>query len=383
MAPAAVVVTKSSFMAAAAAVAWLLFLLGCLPGLATAAAVSFSYSSFSDASNVTRQGSAVIGDAGCIDITRNIANTSGRVSYPLPVQLRDVDTKEVASFTTRFSFIIIPNNTDTRGDGMAFFLVSHSSRMSEKAPGGTLGFARAKPNSTDGGLDFTGSDDRFVAVEFDTYKNNIDPNATNDHIGIDVSNVASVKTEPLPFSLVGNMTADVRFDADSSILSAQLWINGSTTPYNLSNNVNVTGELPEEVDDSTLASRHRRAMPLSCISSVLGPSTRHSSRSKSSKKQQHSGGVVAGVTAGAALLVVLLFAITAVLVRRRRSKKRREAENVSSDGDDYGDPIVEIEMGTWPRRFPYHELVNATKSFAAEEKLGQGGFGAVYRGHLS
>uniref|UniRef100_A0A0E0FRB1 Protein kinase domain-containing protein n=1 Tax=Oryza nivara TaxID=4536 RepID=A0A0E0FRB1_ORYNI len=52
------------------------------------------------------------------------------------------------------------------------------------------------------------------------------------------------------------------------------------------------------------------------------------------------------------------------------------------DDDDDGEPIVEIEMGMGPRRFPYHELVDATKSFATEEKLGQGGFGAVYRGYL-
>lgn len=50
--------------------------------------------------------------------------------------------------------------------------------------------------------------------------------------------------------------------------------------------------------------------------------------------------------------------------------------------DDDGEPIMEIEMGTGPRRFPYHELVDATRSFAAEEKLGQGGFGAVFRGYL-
>lgn len=59
-----------------------------------------------------------------------------------------------------------------------------------------------------------------------------------------------------------------------------------------------------------------------------------------------------------------------------------EMEEYYTDSDDEGDPMAEIEMGTGPRRFPYHELVEATRSFAAEEKLGQGGFGAVYRGYL-
>ncbi|KAL5220854.1 hypothetical protein ABZP36_025567 [Zizania latifolia] len=372
---AAVVVTKSSFMAAAA-VLRLLFLLGCLPALATA--VSFSYSSFSNASNVTLKGSAAFGNAGCINITENSGNTTGWVSYPQPVQLRDADTKEVASFTTRFSFTIIPNNRDTKGDGMAFFLVSYPSTMPDVPPvtGGSLGLAWWLANNDD--LHFNASDNRFVAVEFDTFNNSIDPNVKNDHIGIDVSSITSVKNEPLPnFSLIGNMTADVHFDADSSILSTQLWINYSTTPYNLSYNVDVTRELPEKVAVGLSASTGA-AFELHQLCSW-------SFNSSFRQKQQHSGGVVAGVTAGAALLVVLLFAITAVLVRRRRTKKRREAdqeaENEGSDGD--GDPIGEIEMGTGPRRFPYHQLVNATKSFAAEEKLGQGGFGAVYRGHLS
>uniref|UniRef100_A0ACD5VPY3 Uncharacterized protein n=1 Tax=Avena sativa TaxID=4498 RepID=A0ACD5VPY3_AVESA len=55
---------------------------------------------------------------------------------------------------------------------------------------------------------------------------------------------------------------------------------------------------------------------------------------------------------------------------------------VGSDDDEDGEPMLEIGMDTGPRRFPYHELVEATRNFAAEEKLGQGGFGAVYRGNL-
>ncbi|KAL5220507.1 hypothetical protein ABZP36_025220 [Zizania latifolia] len=391
----AVVVTKSSFMAAAAALAWLLFLLGCLPGLATA--VSLSYSSFSNASNVTLQGSAVFGDAGCIDITRNIANTTGRVSYPQPVQLWDTATGEVASFTTRFSFTINPSDRSRKGDGMAFFLVSHPSRMPYIAgAGGTLGLASPDYRNVSPG------DNRFVAVEFDTFMNSdFDPNATYDHIGIDVSSVTSVKTESLPnFSLIGNMTAAVGFDADSSILSMELWINGSTTPYNISYKVDVKRELPDKVAVGFSASTgsavelhqlcswsFNSSFKQKQLKQVPTPPPPSPPTQKPSPSTSVSGGAVAGVTAGAALLVVLLFAITAVLVRRRRTKKRREAdqeaENVGSDGDDYGNPIVEIEMGTGPRRFPYHQLVNATKSFAAEEKLGQGGFGAVYRGQLS
>nr|GFA49126.1 L-type lectin-domain containing receptor kinase IX.1-like [Tanacetum cinerariifolium] len=39
-------------------------------------------------------------------------------------------------------------------------------------------------------------------------------------------------------------------------------------------------------------------------------------------------------------------------------------------------------MGTGPKRFTYHELAQATGDFAENEKLGEGGFGGVYKGFL-
>lgn len=41
-----------------------------------------------------------------------------------------------------------------------------------------------------------------------------------------------------------------------------------------------------------------------------------------------------------------------------------------------------FEKGAGPRRFSYDELSRATRGFSDEEKLGEGGFGAVYRGYL-
>ena len=42
----------------------------------------------------------------------------------------------------------------------------------------------------------------------------------------------------------------------------------------------------------------------------------------------------------------------------------------------------EFEKGTGPKRFRYGELVLATDNFSDRQKLGEGGFGSVYRGFL-
>ncbi|WVZ78988.1 hypothetical protein U9M48_026622 [Paspalum notatum var. saurae] len=42
----------------------------------------------------------------------------------------------------------------------------------------------------------------------------------------------------------------------------------------------------------------------------------------------------------------------------------------------------EFEKGAGPRRFTYSQLSQATRGFSNDEKLGEGGFGSVYRGFL-
>lgn len=43
----------------------------------------------------------------------------------------------------------------------------------------------------------------------------------------------------------------------------------------------------------------------------------------------------------------------------------------------------EFETGTGPKRFKYDELNQATNNFAEKGKLGERGFGGVYKGLLS
>ncbi|KAK8328157.1 hypothetical protein V6Z11_A11G232000 [Gossypium hirsutum] len=43
----------------------------------------------------------------------------------------------------------------------------------------------------------------------------------------------------------------------------------------------------------------------------------------------------------------------------------------------------DLERGAGPRRFSYTDLPSATSNFSEQRKLGEGGFGAVYRGYLN
>ncbi|XP_062177391.1 L-type lectin-domain containing receptor kinase IX.1-like [Alnus glutinosa] len=70
----------------------------------------------------------------------------------------------------------------------------------------------------------------------------------------------------------------------------------------------------------------------------------------------------------------------------RRIKERMRLVDVEEEDEESGilESMDEVLIeGTGPKRFPYKELVVATDNFSEEGKLGQGGFGGVYRGFLA
>ncbi|KAK9987798.1 hypothetical protein SO802_028037, partial [Lithocarpus litseifolius] len=90
-----------------------------------------------------------------------------------------------------------------------------------------------------------------------------------------------------------------------------------------------------------------------------------------SPKKRNMSMLVVGFIVGGFILVGALAMVLFALWKR----------SLRYDKDDRA-VDEEFKRGTGPRRFSYDELARATNDFNEKEKLGQGGFGGVYRGFL-
>ena len=88
--------------------------------------------------------------------------------------------------------------------------------------------------------------------------------------------------------------------------------------------------------------------------------------------------LVVSLSLGACILIIGLVLVCFVYRKKCREGKGEKEEELGFDlsMDD------EFERGIGPKKFSYNELVSATSNFAEENKLGQGGFGRVYKGYL-
>jgi serine/threonine protein kinase len=95
-------------------------------------------------------------------------------------------------------------------------------------------------------------------------------------------------------------------------------------------------------------------------------------------------GFVIGLVIGVVLLIAVIIFVSCVILRNRRRKEVVEEDEDEDEETGIIDAMDKVLIeGTGPKRFAYKELVVATGNFSEEGKLGQGGFGGVYRGFLA
>ncbi|KAK9097015.1 hypothetical protein Sjap_022512 [Stephania japonica] len=365
-------------------------LLTLIPLICFVKATSFNYPSFdSSTSSLKFQGNASATN-GSIELNTNgrgtpLPNSVGRVLYAEPLHLWDSKTGMVADFTTKFSFMIKMLSPPTAGDGMAFFIAPNGSQIPPNSEGGTLGvFAETtKFNSTQSPV---------VAVELDTYHNWYDPEGN--HVGIDVNSIESVATWNRTLVYANDTRGYLWIGYNSSTKNLSVYLTFDKNPvfdgnYVLTHVVDLKKVLPEWVDIGLSAGtgsyfhvqnniyswEFNSTEKLVPDSGTGGNQAALVSGANNEKPRKNSRGLVIGLVVGASAVIGGLGLMFFIWWKKRKGTLEEEEEDIF-DGSGKND----YERAAGPRRFTYSELARATNHFAKEGKLGEGGFGEVYRG---
>ncbi|CAN6275381.1 unnamed protein product [Urochloa humidicola] len=366
-----------------------------------ASSLSFSYNTF-DPNDFRPEADARIKDGRLELLGDEFAGRArGRAWHRQPAQLWYAAgggaKSAAASFSANFTFVIesVSGSKGGAGHGMAFFLAPYPPDLPQESYDGCLGlFDETQTRNYTAGAPMAAKASgaaRFVAVEFDTHRDAWDPSGR--HIGVDVDTVDSgADFAVLPDgSLVdaGVMSAAVAYDNGTRQLEVTLVAGGDT--YAAAATVDLPSLLPEQVAVGfSAATGDEFAANHTVLSfSFLSTLPTRNATTPSSSDTRTTVELAAGVAAAAVVALVLAAAVAALLVRRRRNQRRPydDEEKLTTDGDDSFDGVDgggggDFESSAGPRAIPYAELAAAAGDFAAEGKLGQGGSGSVYRGHL-
>ncbi|CAL8151042.1 unnamed protein product [Prunus armeniaca] len=300
--------------------------------------LDFNFSTFPNGKNtISLEGDARI-DGESLLLTKSAVDdvkeqSVGRATYSQPFLLRDNATGKLADLTTNFTFVIDSHGKTPYADGLAFFIAPNGSLLNGTlGRGGSLGLAVENPQNNISKNQYS-----FVAVEFDIYHEVTsiqDP--TGDHVGVDINTVKSKMTEPWNGSIAEGRVNSAGINATTALHKINSWSFHSTQLFD------------EKPKNTTPKSGNGINIGL-----VLGLGI---------------GGLV--VLGGGLGLVWFI-------CRKKRGESSDEDVTVNDSIDQ------EFENGIGPKKFSYRKLAQSTGNFDEGQKLGEGGFGGVYRGYIT
>ncbi|CAN1189094.1 L-type lectin-domain containing receptor kinase IX.1 [Linum perenne] len=346
----------------------------------TTTALSFNFTTFTnDNRNITYEQAFAADNS--IQLTRNLLASDlnisfGRATYSSPLHLWESNSRNLTQFQTHFTFSIFSQFRDGYGDGLAFFLAPKGSYLpSDLTNASSMGLT----------LDLqqlNNSSNRFVAVEFDIFTNNFDPKVGT-HVGIDINSMESVRTVPWGGDVIGGRKSDAWITYDPTLHNLSVAVTGFvenvSVIHRLSYIVDLRDYLPEEVTFGFSGATGNQSAVHRIHSWDFSSTLEQIVLPTLGRKKKSKVGLVVGLGIGSAV-ICMLGLICVVLYRERNDEEDDEEQQELNR--QLMDEI--LGKGAGPRKFTFKELARATNNFSdSQNKLGEGGFGGVYRGFMN
>ncbi|XP_021738437.1 L-type lectin-domain containing receptor kinase IX.1-like [Chenopodium quinoa] len=280
-----------------------------------------------------------------------------RVLYNKPVQVWP------ASFCTSFSFRIYSklNQLKYSGDGMTFVMAQDNKSPPNISVGSYLGLQ----DQLQGKSDF-----KQLAVEFDTFKNEWDPD--DNHIAIDTYSAMHslvAKSSPIDLKSGNQIKVQIEYNGHTKNLQIYMGYEGKPLTSFLNYSIKVSKIIPKNVyigftAATGLLTETHQLHDWVFTSTILSDNTL-----KDNKK-------LCIIILSIVIPILVLLAVIAIpVIRRRMIRKMQRIRRMEELERQYA-----AAAAAAPRKFTYKQLAKATKNFSKDNLLGTGGFGSVYKG---
>jgi len=332
----------------------------------------YNFRNGADVEQLNLEGNVSVSNSGinlAVDPNHGGTGSVGRVTIPHLVKLWDKTSKEEESFVTHFSFMIIPKKS-SRGDGFAFFIASPNLpnvKATDEIKRGGLGIGVVN------GTVPLSNDYQYVAVEFDTFSNDWDPQGT--HVGV---NVNSMRSDVVEYWRTDNTSkgpykCTIKYNSKDHYLNISFTgfkPNGNRVSQHLLYPIDLRNYLEERVVVGISAATGDGFDHHTLLGWSFSKKTSNNDKKDKLDRRMLLEGIGVGLGGAVSFFVLLLV----VLWKRGKRQKEEVTSETSSDLKmDY-----EFKMSTGPKEIRYEVLVSATNNFKERHKLRH----CVYKGYF-